>query len=241
MISLFDLGLTFVAGLLASLTPCILPLLAIVVGGATQKNRHYVVFMALGVVSAYAVFGVVTGFVDPLFGIQQDYFQVVAGWLFILVGVVVLFPHVLAPVQVRLQAALGGVQIKTMDLVVDSNFSAFGLGGLLAMAWSPCAGPMLGSALLIVSTEPGALRGGLLLGAYGVGATLPLVILAYIARHKIDGFLSKAKKNERFIRRTFAISIVLLGVGLVSGLVRQIEGSLLQAIPLEVLAWLYQF
>lgn len=240
MVAPLDLFLTFVAGLLSSLTPCILPLLTIIVGGATIRTKHYVLFMALGVVVSYAVIGTITGFVDPLFGISQDHFVLVAGWSFIVVSILVAFPSLLVPLQVRMQSGLGAIQLRTMNLSVNSNGSAFLLGALLALGWSPCAGPMLGSALLIVSTEPGAVRGGVLLAVYGAGATLPLVLIGYLARARIDRFLQQVRSKEKVMRWAFAVTLGALGLALVSGIARQIEGQLLQAISLEILALLYQ-
>jgi hypothetical protein len=60
--------------------------------------------------------------------------------------------------------------------------SATALGALLGLVWSPCSGPLLGSALTLVASEGGVVRGGVVLALFGLGAAVPLVGVAYASR-----------------------------------------------------------
>jgi cytochrome c biogenesis protein CcdA len=112
-----------------------------------------------------------------------------------------------------------------------SLLSAAALGAVLGLVWSPCSGPLLGSALTLVASEGGALRGGVVLALFGLGAAIPLVAVAYASR---SGFLRARDwilaRIER-VRRGFAVLLGGMGVAILTGADKWVEARVLGWLP----------
>ena len=109
--------------------------------------------------------------------------------------------------------------------------SAAALGGVLGLVWSPCSGPLLGSALTLVASEGGALRGGVVLSLFGLGAAIPLVAVAYASRSGFararDWVLSRIER----VRHGFALLLGAMGVAILTGADKWVEARALQWLP----------
>jgi len=108
---------------------------------------------------------------------------------------------------------------------------AFAIGGLLGMVWSPCSGPMLASALALVATEGGALRGTAVLGVFGLGAATVLVAAAYASRSGFARMRGWVLGHMERVRRGFGVLVLLLGTGILLGADKALEAWLLRVMP----------
>lgn len=105
------------------------------------------------------------------------------------------------------------------------------LGGVLGRVWSPCSGPLLGSALTLVASEGGVARGGVVLGIFGLGAAVPLVAVAYASR---SGYLrARDWVLARFdrLRQGFALLLAAMGITILTGGDKWLESQVLQWLP----------
>src|SRR6202035_4561406 len=96
---LATLGLAYLAGVLSTLSPCVLPLLPLVLGSAASRHRLGPLALALGLASAFVVIGLFVATIGFSIGLDADAFRIVAAALMILVGAVLgapLFPSRLA-------------------------------------------------------------------------------------------------------------------------------------------------
>ena len=108
---------------------------------------------------------------------------------------------------------------------------AFAIGGLLGMVWSPCSGPMLASALTIVATEGGALRGTLILGVFGLGAATVLVAAAYASRAGFGRVRGWVIANMDRVKIGFGVLVLLLGLAILLGGDKWLEAQLIRVMP----------
>src|SRR5687767_981181 len=145
------LALAFLAGVLSILSPCVLPLVPIVLGAAISEHRFGPLALAAGFAVAFTVLGLMIALVGFALGIDANALRFAAAIVMIALGSVLLLPAL----QVRFAAAGGPVANWT-----EQNFGGFstaGLGGqfavglLLGAVWSPCVGPTLGAASLLAS------------------------------------------------------------------------------------------
>lgn len=97
------IGLALLAGLLSTLSPCVLPLVPIVIGTALGKHRYGPVALAAGLAVSFVVIGLFIATVGFAAGLDQELFRSIAAMLLILVGVVLLMPRL----QLQLAAAAG--------------------------------------------------------------------------------------------------------------------------------------
>ncbi len=231
MISAPELGLAWLAGSLTTLNPCVFPLLPLVLGGAVQDNRLAPLAMGAGMVSAFALLGLVVGVAGDALGLDPDHIRIAGAVLLMVFGMVMLVPrlnerftHLMAPLASTANSA-------STRFDAGSLGGAFAVGGLLGMVWSPCSGPMLASALTLVATEGGALRGTVVLGVFGLGAATVLVAAAYASRAGFGRVRGWVMAHMDRVKRGFGVLVLLLGVAILLGGDKWLEARLLQVMP----------
>jgi len=227
-----SVGFTYVAGVLTALSPCVLPLLPIVVGGAMQQHRAAPLLMGLGMTTAFATGGLLIGALGPVLGLDPVWMHQIAAWSLILFGLALLFEPL-----TRLISRMVQPLALTADLMAEeigqkrSPLMAFLFGGLLGLAWSPCAGPMLVSSVALVASGQDALLGAFLLGLFGLGAATPMVMAAYASRAGFRRVRMWAMGNNRRLRIDFGILAILSGIILASGLDKMIATQVMAILP----------
>lgn len=230
-LSVPQLGLSLAAGSLTTLSPCVLPLLPLVVGSSLQGNRFAPVAMGAGMTLSFALIGMVLGALGPALGIDGDTVRVAGAAMLIAFAIVMLVPALgdrfsqwMLPIASQAQSASSRLDGRTLT-------SALLLGGVLGLVWSPCSGPLLGSALSLVASEGGVARGGVVLGVFGLGAALPLVLVAYASRKGFvrarDWVLARIDR----VRRGFALLLGLVGVAILTGGDKWLEAQVLRVLP----------
>lgn len=230
-VSLATLGLSLAAGSLTTLSPCVFPLLPLVLGGGLQNSRWSPVAMGLGMALSFALIGLLLGAAGPALGIDGDSVRIAGAWLLIAFAVVMLVPAANARFTEWMLPIASSANSASQRLDAGSLGGAFLLGGVLGLVWSPCSGPLLASALTLVASEGGAGRGALILGVFGLGAATPLVAVAYASR---AGF-AKARdwvlaRIER-IKKGFGILLGLVGIAILTGADKWLEARVLTLLP----------
>ena len=87
-----ELALALLAGGLTTLSPCVLPILPLIVGGAVQRNRASPLLMAAGLIASFVVMGVLVGLLGDAFDFDSDVVRNIGAWLMVVFGVVMLVP-----------------------------------------------------------------------------------------------------------------------------------------------------
>jgi cytochrome c-type biogenesis protein len=225
------LALAFAAGLLSILSPCVLPLVPIVLGTAIAAHPLGAVALAAGLSLSFTVLGLLLALVGFGFGIDAGMFRVAAAAIMIGLGAVLLVPAW----QARLAAAGGPIS----DWA-DRRFGGFapsGLAGqfavglLLGAVWSPCVGPTLGAASLLASQGHDLLRVALTMAVFGIGAALPLILLGLLSRATLTGVRSRLMSAGKLGKGLLGATFIVIGVAIVSGADKRIEAALVAASP----------
>lgn len=230
-LSLPQLGLSLAAGGLTTLSPCVFPLLPLVLGGALQGNRFAPVAMGAGMIASFAAIGMLLGAVGPALGIDADTVRTAGAAMLIAFALVMLVPALgerftrwMLPIASTANAA-------SAKLDGGSVVGALLLGGVLGLVWSPCSGPLLGSALTLVASEGGVARGGLVLGIFGLGAAIPLVAVAYASRRGFVAVRDWVMARIERVRHVFAVLLGAMGVAILTGGDKWLEARVLQWLP----------
>lgn len=230
-LSLPQLGLSLGAGSLTTLSPCVFPILPLVLGGALQGNRFAPVALGAGMIASFAAIGMALGALGPALGIDADSVRTAGAVMLIAFALVMLVPALGARFTQWMLPIASSANAASARLDSGSLFGALLLGGVLGLVWSPCSGPLLGSALTLVASEGGVARGGLVLGIFGLGAAIPLVAVAYASRrgfvHVRDWVLARIER----VRHAFALLLGAMGVAILTGGDRWIEAQVLQWLP----------
>lgn len=229
--SLAHLALALAAGGLTTLSPCVFPLLPLVVGGSLQGHRASPLAMGLGMTLSFALIGLVVGLAGPALGIDGDSVRTAGGWLLLTLGVVMLVPALNERFTNLMTPLASGADQLSGKLNAGSLGGALLLGALLGLVWSPCSGPLLAAALTLVASEGGALRGTLILGAFGAGAATPLVLAAYASRAGFNKARTWVLGHAKAMKNGFGILLVLLGVAILMGWDKRLEALILPLLP----------
>ena len=226
-----SIGITYTAGILTALSPCVLPLLPMVVGGAMQRHRAAPLLMGVGMTTAFAVAGWVLGALGPAMELDTEWVHQAAAislivfglalWVDPLANLVSRFVQPMAASADRLAGAVGH----------ESPAAALFFGGLLGLAWSPCAGPMLVSSLALVATGRDAGLGALLLGLFGLGAATPLVLAAYASRAGFARLKGWALGHSSGLRHGFGLLAMVSGIFIVTGVDKLVAAQILAILP----------
>ena len=225
------LGLALLAGSLTTLSPCIFPVLPLVVGGAVQQNRLAPVAMGVGMALSFALIGMLLGALGPALGIDGDHVRTFGGVLLLTFGLVMLVPALNARFTEWMLPIASQANAASARLNGGSLGGAFLLGGVLGLVWSPCSGPLLGAALSLVAAEGGALRGGVVLGLFGIGAAVPLVGVAYASRAGFGRARGWVMQHIGHIKTVFGVLLLLTGIAILSGADKWLEARIVEHLP----------
>lgn len=230
-ISLATLGLSWVAGTLTTLSPCVFPLLPLVLGGALQANRWSPLAMGAGMALSFALIGVLLGALGTALDIDSDSVRYAGAWLLIAFALVMLVPVASQKFSAWMLPIANSANTASQRLDGGSLGSAFVLGGVMGLVWSPCSGPLLASALTLVASEGGASRGALILGLFGLGAATPLVAVAYASRQGFTRTRDWVLTHIEIMKKGFGVVLGLVGLAILTGADKWLEAQILTVLP----------
>jgi cytochrome c biogenesis protein CcdA len=225
------LALAFAAGLLSVLSPCVLPLVPIVLGAAVTVHPLGAVALAAGLALSFSALGLLLALAGFGLGLDEGMFRAAAAAVMILLGVVLVLPSW----QARLAAAGGPISAwadRRFGNVASSGLAGqFAIGLLLGAVWSPCVGPTLGAASLLASQGRDLPQVALTMTVFGIGAGLPLILLGLLSRASLMRVRSRLISAGKLGKTLLGVMLVVIGTSIVSGVDRQIEAALVDASP----------
>src|SRR5262245_14759585 len=147
MVELGGLALSYAAGALSILSPCVLPLLPIILFGALEQHAWGPVALAAGLSASFAGVGIFLASLAFNIGLDPTTFRLGAATFMLVIGVVLLVPALQSRFALAAApVAMGGQAL--IDLLRPFGIGGqFALGVLLGAVWSPCSGPTLGAAI----------------------------------------------------------------------------------------------
>jgi cytochrome c biogenesis protein CcdA/thiol-disulfide isomerase/thioredoxin len=199
----------FLAGVITALSPCVLPVLPIVLaGGATGRRPLAIV---AGIVASFTVFTLFAAWLLDLLGLPDDLLRNLAIALLFLVAATLLWPRAGALVERPLRAL-------TRRPAGDLG-GGFLLGASLGLVFVPCAGPILAAITTIAASRDVGARGLALTFAFAVGAALPLLAIAIAGQ----GAATRLRTNALAIRRAGGVLIAAAAVAMTLGLDQDLQ------------------
>jgi cytochrome c-type biogenesis protein len=219
-------ALSFSAGALTVLSPCVLPLALIAMTSSLQRHRFGPIALAAGLAVSSTILGLLFAMLG--FAIDRDLVRLGAAVLLVMLGLVLLslraqgsFARLLAPVT-------DGASRLLARTPRSGAVGQFLVGALLGAIWSPCAGPTLAAAITLAAQRTSLPSAALVIAAFSLGAAVPLVALAYASRETLG---RRAESIARIARPLTGVALVVVGVLTLSGADRLIETRLVDVMP----------
>jgi cytochrome c biogenesis protein CcdA len=229
-----SIGFAFLAGVVSILSPCVLPILPIVLGGAASEHRRGPLVLAAGLALSFTVIGLFVATIGFSLGLDLGVFRMVAGFILLALGLAMLVPAAGArlataagPLSDWTQARFGGFDRGGLS-------GQFGVGLLLGAVWSPCVGPTLGAASLMAARGEDLGQVGLTMLAFGIGAGLPLAALGALSREKLLGLRERMMAAGQGAKTALGLVVVAVALLVLTGWDKLIEARMVELSP----AWL---
>ncbi len=225
------IGFAFLAGVLTILSPCVLPLVPMVLAAAAGEHRYGPLALAGGLAISFTVIGLFVALFGFAVGLDAEVFRIAAAVLMIVIGAVLLLPSA----QTRFAAAAGPVADWTEQRF--GGFSTAGLGGqfsvglLLGAVWAPCVGPTLGAASLMASRGENLGQVSFTMLVFGIGAALPLLLLGFLSRETMMRWRGKMMSGGKAGKAFMGAFLVAVGVAILTGFDKKIEIAVLKIAP----------
>jgi cytochrome c biogenesis protein CcdA len=216
--------------MLSVVSPCVWPLVPIVMGSAAGAGRAGPLALAAGLSLAFALAGTALSFLLVSLGLDPELFRYVAATMMVLVALTLLVPRAGQWLSNALSGLTAGVGQGTGE-AGGTWRGQFGVGLLLGIVWLPCVGPTLGAAIALASLGQQMLHAFVVMLAFGIG-TAGVLLAAGLAsagllRRVRPGMLAGASSAKRWLGWT----LLALGLLVLTGIDKQLEAWALSWLP----------
>ncbi len=226
-----SLGLAILAGILSTLSPCVLPLLPIVLGAAAGEHRLGPAALALGVALSFTAIGLFVATVGFSLGLDSEVFRTAAAAILLCLGVALVLPAFQTRFALLASPAGNWIDARFGGFSSTGLRGQFGVGLLLGAVWSPCVGPTLGVASVLAAQGRNLVQVTFTMALFGLGTALPLLLVGLISREALQRWrhqLARAGSGSKFV---LGLALIAISGSLLLGLDRRIETALVVASP----------
>jgi cytochrome c biogenesis protein CcdA/thiol-disulfide isomerase/thioredoxin len=230
------LAFAFISGVITILSPCILPVLPIMLSGSVGRGRARPFGVVAGFVMTFTAFTLALTAIVHAMGLPVDTLRYVAVALLVLLGFVMLVPKLHAGFErltsmVTSRFSMGSGRSTGADRERWTGFWAgVPVGFSLGVVWTPCVGPIMASVIglaLTRSVDSGAV---LITLTYTLGTSLPMLAVMLGGRTLLNRVPSLTR-NMAKIQMGFGVVMIVLGVAIGFGWDRQFQSAVLRAFP----------
>ena len=214
--------ISFIAGILTVLAPCVLPLLPVIVGGSitggVDRKRAYTVVASLGV--SVVLFTLLLKVSTVFISVPQYVWEWISGGIIIVFGMVTLFPELWEKI-----GFLSGLQRSSNRLVAtgfkkQSRWGDILVGSALGPVFASCSPTYF---IILATVLPAGLVMGFLdLLAYTVGLSITLLLIALIGQRLVEK-LGLVSDPRGWFKRTIGVLFILVGLSIFTGTEKKVE------------------
>jgi len=229
---MIELIIALGAGLISFLSPCVLPLIpgyiSYISGSSINElvekkniNLFPIILFTVGFSIVFIIFGAASTFLGQVL-LQNSYeLRIVAGLIIIILSL-----HIIGLINIGFLNYEKRIQTN-----INKNFfSPIIIGMAFAFGWTPCIGPILGSILVLASTEESLGRGILLLFFYSIGLAIPFILSGYLMQ-KFLIFSKNFKKNINKVSKIGGIILLITGILIITNQLQALGYYLLNIFP----------
>ncbi len=210
-----EIGLAFLEGLALIVSPCILPVLPLVLAASVEGGRRRPYGIIIGFVLAFSLFALASRYLVAALGVDLDVIKNASLVLLVLFGLVLLSSRLSEKFSTLTQGAANfGNRLAATSK--DGLLSGILIGSLIGLVWTPCSGPILAAVLVQVIRQQSDFAGNLIIFSFAIGVAVPMLIIALSGRSimKKLGFFTR---HAEAVRRAFGVLIILSVAYIASG------------------------
>ncbi len=208
------LAIGFLAGVITAVSPCVLPVLPILLAGSASGGRRRPYAIIAGLVASFTVFTLTAAWLLDQLGLPKDFLRNLALVLLFLLAATLIFPQVgrllerpFLPLTRRRGGNLGG---------------GFVLGLSLGLVFVPCAGPVLAAVTVLAANRSLDAESFLLTFSYALGAALPMLAVA-VTGNRAVGATKLIRTHAQSVRRVLGVVIAATALAIVFNVDRRFQ------------------
>lgn len=224
------------AGLLAFISPCILPIIpsymffisgtsAGALGSEDEQERKKsqrqiilsALFFILGFSLVFVSLGATASSLGQVLKTHQDLLRKVGGVVIVILGL-----HMMGLIQIKALLYEKRVHLKARP---PGYLGALLIGISFALGWTPCIGPILGAILLVASNKGQVLEGVRLLAVFSLGLAIPFFITALLM-DTVFVYFRKLQKHMQTISVISGVFLIFVGVMIFTNLLQSLSNLL---------------
>ena len=230
-------GLGLLAGALSTLSPCVLPLIPVVLAAAMSAHRWGALALGAGLALSFTLVGLFVATLGASLGLDPDTFRMVGAVMLAVFGAILLLPK-WQELFARMTGAVSNSGNQLLSrLTIGGLPGQLIVGALLGVVWSPCVGPTLGAATTLASQGKDLEQIALLMLIFGLGAAAPLVLLGCLSRTSLMRMRGRLLGVGKHGKQLLGVALLLFGVLIATGADKSLEAWVLNRSP----AWLTVF
>jgi cytochrome c biogenesis protein CcdA/thiol-disulfide isomerase/thioredoxin len=204
----------FLAGLITALSPCVLPVLPLVLAGGASGGRRRPYFIVAGIVASFTLFTLTAARLLDLLGLPQDLLRNLAVASLFLVAATLLSTRVAHAVE-------RPFLVLTRRRFGDGG-GGFLLGVSLGLVFVPCAGPVLAAVSVLAASRRVDAEGVLLTLAYAAGAATPMLGIALGGR----SLAARLRPRLSLLRPALGVVVAVTAVAIALGADRRFQTTI---------------
>ena len=229
---MIELIIALGAGLISFLSPCVLPLIpgyiSYISGSSLSEliekknvNLFPIILFTIGFSIVFIIFGAASTFLGKVL-LQNSYeLRIIAGLVIIILSL-----HIIGVINLKFLNYEKRIQTN----ISKNLFSPILIGMAFAFGWTPCIGPILGSILVLASTEESLGQGILLLSFYSIGLAVPFILSGYLIQ-KFLIFSKNFKNNINKVSKIGGVILLLTGILIITNQLQALGFYLLNIFP----------
>ncbi len=212
--------IAIVAGLIAGISPCVLPVLPVVfVAGATTKSRsswRRALSIVFGLIVSFSILILAGAEIVSQFHLPQQFLRDLGIALLIVVGVGLLLPNL----GMWLERPFARFVARQPRL----SRGGFVIGLALGLVFVPCAGPVLSTIIVLGAKEQVSLMTLLVTLAFSIGAAVPLLIVALAGSALVERARSLRQKGP-MLRRIGGVVLIVMAIAISTNVFNSLQAD----------------
>jgi cytochrome c biogenesis protein CcdA/thiol-disulfide isomerase/thioredoxin len=197
---------SLLSGLVTVLSPCILPVLPIVLSSTLTGGKRRPLGVVTGLIISFSIFTLLISQIVSLLGLSANVLRLAAVVIIGILGLSLIMPGLNTRIE-KLFSRLPGL-VKQGETQGSGFGSGLLTGASLGLIWAPCAGPILAAITTLAATQAVSLGSVLVVVAYAIGAGVPLLAIAYGGRNLMQRVPFLVHNTLR-IQRVFGVVMIL--------------------------------
>lgn len=218
--------ISFIAGILTILAPCVLPVLPVILAGSVGERQKWYPYIVTGSLALSIVIFTILLKVSTLFiGVPSEFWRYLSGVILLVLGLVYVFPHVWTQISSKVFGSRANIALDTAQDIGNPFLRAIITGAVLGPVFSTCSPTYT---LLLATVFPVSLISGIFYTLiYALGLSFVLLFISIFGTSLMRKLKIFADERGVF-RKVLGIVLAIVGLMIITGIDKRLEATILQ-------------